>query len=189
MTGQWSPLLPSRCPSARRARAEQASCAVMVRREKRAPTDSVQGEADGVGWLTRDLDISRRRFTASGQASTEPGKMHHMSKEGDDPPGAADSSARPAAPRRGTWPSSSPLAEAHGPIVHTIFRISRKNRAMVANLLRPLGLYPGQELLMMQLWEHKARSQADLRPRGAAGIAPRPARHAGQSDRRGPTTA
>jgi len=85
-----------------------------------------------------------------------------MSKEGDDPPGAADSSARPAAPRRGTWPSSSPLAEAHGPIVHTIFRISRKNRAMVANLLRPLGLYPGQELLMMQLWEHKARSQADL---------------------------
>jgi DNA-binding MarR family transcriptional regulator len=60
------------------------------------------------------------------------------------------------------WPESSPVADAHGPIVHTIFRISRKNRAMVGNLLRPLGLFAGQELLLMQLWERNARPQSEL---------------------------
>jgi DNA-binding MarR family transcriptional regulator len=67
-----------------------------------------------------------------------------------------------SAPRPGTWPAPAPLAEAHGPVTHTIFRISRKNRAMVANLLRPIGLFPGQELLLMQLWERDARPQRDL---------------------------
>jgi DNA-binding MarR family transcriptional regulator len=71
--------------------------------------------------------------------------------------------ARPAAaPRSGTWPESAPIADAHGPIVHTIFRISRKNRAMVGNLLRPLGLFAGQELLLMQLSERDARPQTEL---------------------------
>jgi DNA-binding MarR family transcriptional regulator len=68
----------------------------------------------------------------------------------------------PAQPRAGTWPESSPLADAHGPIVHTIFRISRKNRAMVGALLRPLGLFAGQELLLMQLDERAARPQSEL---------------------------
>lgn len=67
-----------------------------------------------------------------------------------------------ASPRSGTWPESSPLADAHGPVVHTIFRISRKNRAMVGNLLRPLGLFAGQELLLMQLAERDARAQSAL---------------------------
>jgi DNA-binding MarR family transcriptional regulator len=75
-------------------------------------------------------------------------------------PRAGKPARRP--PRRGTWPQSSPLADAHGPIVHAIFRISRKNRAMVGNLLRPLGLFPGQELLLCQLWERDGRSQGEL---------------------------
>lgn len=54
------------------------------------------------------------------------------------------------------------MADVHGPLVHTIFRISRKNRAMVGNLLRPLGLFAGQELLLMQLWERDARPQSEL---------------------------
>jgi len=62
----------------------------------------------------------------------------------------------------GMWPESAPIADAHGPIVHTIFRISRKNRAMVGNLLRPLGLFAGQELLLMQLRERDPRPQSEL---------------------------
>jgi len=33
---------------------------------------------------------------------------------------------------------------------------------MMGSLLRPLGLFPGQELLLMQLWERDGRSQTDL---------------------------
>jgi DNA-binding MarR family transcriptional regulator len=65
-------------------------------------------------------------------------------------------------PRSGTWPTPAPFADATGPIVHTIYRISRKNRAVIGSLLRPIGLFPGQEILLMQLWERDARSQADL---------------------------
>jgi DNA-binding MarR family transcriptional regulator len=33
---------------------------------------------------------------------------------------------------------------------------------MMGTLLRPLGLFPGQELLLMQLWEQDGCSQVDL---------------------------
>jgi len=65
-------------------------------------------------------------------------------------------------PRSGTWPAPSPLADAKGPITHTIFRLARKHRVVVGTLLRPLGLFPGQELLLMQLWDRGARAQTDL---------------------------
>jgi DNA-binding MarR family transcriptional regulator len=65
-------------------------------------------------------------------------------------------------PRSGTWPTTAPFADTSGPIVHTIYRISRKNRAVIGNLLRPIGLFTGQEILLMQLWERDALSQADL---------------------------
>ena len=65
-------------------------------------------------------------------------------------------------PRRGTWPASSPVADVEGPITHAIFRLARKHRVVVGTLLRPIGLFPGQELLLMQLRERDARSQADL---------------------------
>ena len=54
------------------------------------------------------------------------------------------------------------MAEQTGPLVHALFRISRKNRAMAAEYLRPLGLYPGQELLLLQLPEGECRSQQEL---------------------------
>jgi DNA-binding MarR family transcriptional regulator len=47
-------------------------------------------------------------------------------------------------------------------VVHALFRLSRKNRAMVGEALRPLGLFPGQELLLLQLSNGDCRSQADL---------------------------
>jgi len=48
--------------------------------------------------------------------------------------------------------------------VHAVFRISPKNRAMAAEYLRPLGLYPGQELLLLLLLlaEGERRSQQEL---------------------------
>ena len=64
--------------------------------------------------------------------------------------------------RPGWWPRQSDIAEQKGPLVHAVFRISRKNRAMAAEYLRPLGLYPGQELLLMQLAEGERRSQQEL---------------------------
>ncbi len=54
------------------------------------------------------------------------------------------------------------MAEQAGPLVHALFRISRKNRAVAAEYLRPLGLYPGQELLLLQLPDGECRSQAAL---------------------------
>jgi MarR family transcriptional regulator, organic hydroperoxide resistance regulator len=64
--------------------------------------------------------------------------------------------------KRGTWPTPAPFADVSGPIVHTIYRISLKNRSVIGSLLRPIGLFPGQEILLMHLWERDGCSQADL---------------------------
>ncbi|MER5530905.1 MarR family transcriptional regulator [Streptomyces sp. NPDC002677] len=55
-----------------------------------------------------------------------------------------------------------PAAAAGGPISHTIFRLARLHRMHVGHLLRRVGLYPGQELVMMYLWELGPQRQADL---------------------------
>ncbi|WP_240661393.1 MULTISPECIES: MarR family winged helix-turn-helix transcriptional regulator [unclassified Streptomyces] len=55
-----------------------------------------------------------------------------------------------------------PSTAARGPISHTIFRIARLHRMLAGALLRDVGLYPGQELVMMQLWETGAQRQSDL---------------------------
>lgn len=43
-----------------------------------------------------------------------------------------------------------------------IFRAARVHRITAGSLLRETGLYPGQELLMMQLWERGEERQMDL---------------------------
>jgi DNA-binding MarR family transcriptional regulator len=55
-----------------------------------------------------------------------------------------------------------PAAAHGGPISHAIFRVGRLHRMVAGKLLRPVGLHPGQELLMMYLWELGPRRQADL---------------------------
>ncbi|MGC4895859.1 MarR family winged helix-turn-helix transcriptional regulator [Micromonospora sp. DT31] len=55
-----------------------------------------------------------------------------------------------------------PGAAAGGPISHAIFRLARTHKMLVAQLLREVGLHPGQELLMMRLWESGPQRQADL---------------------------
>ncbi|MFC4588502.1 MarR family winged helix-turn-helix transcriptional regulator [Sphaerisporangium corydalis] len=55
-----------------------------------------------------------------------------------------------------------PAAAAGGPISHTIFRLARTHRMLAGRLLREVGLHPGQELLMMHLWETGPLRQCDL---------------------------
>jgi DNA-binding MarR family transcriptional regulator len=60
------------------------------------------------------------------------------------------------------WPRPAAVAEQAGPVVHAVFRLSRLNRMMISGALRELGLAPGQELLLMQLWDRDGCSQSDL---------------------------
>lgn len=55
-----------------------------------------------------------------------------------------------------------PSTAASGPISHAIFRVARLHRMLAGALLREVGLYPGQELVMMQLWESGAQRQSAL---------------------------
>jgi DNA-binding MarR family transcriptional regulator len=49
-----------------------------------------------------------------------------------------------------------------GPVGRALAQVSRLHRTAAAELLRGTGLYPGQELLMMHLWDAGAVRQADL---------------------------
>jgi DNA-binding MarR family transcriptional regulator len=44
----------------------------------------------------------------------------------------------------------------------SIFTLARAHRGLAAQLLHKLGLYSGQELILMQLWERDGQSQHDL---------------------------
>lgn len=59
-------------------------------------------------------------------------------------------------------PVAPPTAALGGPISHAIFRVARLHRMLAGALLRPTGLYPGQELVMMHLWDRGAQRQSDL---------------------------
>lgn len=68
---------------------------------------------------------------------------------------------RPPAPgKEATVPV--PAAAGGGPVSHAIFRLARLHRMLAGQLLRRIGLHPGQELVMMHLWELGARRQTDL---------------------------
>ncbi|GGP68364.1 MarR family winged helix-turn-helix transcriptional regulator [Saccharothrix coeruleofusca] len=54
-----------------------------------------------------------------------------------------------------------PLAR-HHPVSFAIFALARQHRALAAALLADCGLFPGQELILMQLWEQDGRSQKQL---------------------------
>ncbi|WP_371611820.1 MarR family winged helix-turn-helix transcriptional regulator [Streptomyces clavifer] len=61
-------------------------------------------------------------------------------------------------------PTSSELpntAEA-GQLSYAIFQLARAHRAHAAAMLRAMNLHPGQELLLMQLFDHDGRTQAEL---------------------------
>jgi MarR family transcriptional regulator, organic hydroperoxide resistance regulator len=66
----------------------------------------------------------------------------------------------PVEAKRG-W-SASPSAAASGPVSHAIARVALLHRLRARQLLRQIGLYPGQELMMMHLWDTGAQRQSDL---------------------------
>jgi MarR family transcriptional regulator, organic hydroperoxide resistance regulator len=43
-----------------------------------------------------------------------------------------------------------------------LMRVARAHRTVAASLLAQVGLHPGQEALLMELWDHDGRTQADL---------------------------
>lgn len=48
------------------------------------------------------------------------------------------------------------------PVSFAIFAVARSHRAVAASLLSELGLFPGQELMLMQLWDEDGQSQKAL---------------------------
>jgi DNA-binding MarR family transcriptional regulator len=69
-------------------------------------------------------------------------------------PAAADDAASASVPV--------PASARAGLISHAIFRVVRLHRMLVGQLLRRVGLHPGQELVMMQLWDRGPQRQTDL---------------------------
>ncbi|MFB7919472.1 MarR family winged helix-turn-helix transcriptional regulator [Streptomyces sp. NPDC056061] len=55
-----------------------------------------------------------------------------------------------------------PSAARGGPVSHAVSRVARLHRIAAGKLLRGLGLYPGQEFLMMYLWDAGAVRQSEL---------------------------
>ncbi|MEV0679611.1 MarR family winged helix-turn-helix transcriptional regulator [Actinosynnema sp. NPDC050436] len=55
-----------------------------------------------------------------------------------------------------------PTTAAYGPISHAVFRIARLHRMLAGRLLAEAGLHPGQELVMMHLWDSGPQRQAEL---------------------------
>lgn len=49
-----------------------------------------------------------------------------------------------------------------GPVSFAIFSLARAHRGFAAELLRDLGLHPGQELLLMQLLDRDGQTQSEL---------------------------
>ena len=43
-----------------------------------------------------------------------------------------------------------------------LMRVARAHRTLAASLLSQVGLHPGQEALLMELWEEDGRTQANL---------------------------
>ena len=63
-------------------------------------------------------------------------------------------------PQRGR--ARSPTAAAKGPVSNVIIRVTRLHVMRARELFQSVGLHPGQELLMMHLWDTGPQRQADL---------------------------
>ena len=58
-------------------------------------------------------------------------------------------------------PETDALAEL-APMSHAVFRVARLHKMMAGQLLRGIGLYPAQELVMMRLWTEGPQRHCDL---------------------------
>ncbi|MEV5371815.1 MarR family winged helix-turn-helix transcriptional regulator [Streptomyces albogriseolus] len=55
-----------------------------------------------------------------------------------------------------------PSAASDGPMSYAIFQLARAHRARAAAMLREMALHPGQELLLMQLFDRDGQTQSEL---------------------------
>ncbi|MCC0579201.1 MarR family winged helix-turn-helix transcriptional regulator [Streptomyces californicus] len=55
-----------------------------------------------------------------------------------------------------------PAAALGGPVSHAVSRVARLHRIAAGKVLKGVGLYPGQELLMTHLWDRGAVRQTEL---------------------------
>lgn len=78
--------------------------------------------------------------------------------------GTDTGSARPdSAAHAGASTAAGPSTAAGlGAVSHAIFRVARLHKMTAGLLLREIGLYPNQELLMMRLWDEGPQRQVDL---------------------------
>lgn len=65
-------------------------------------------------------------------------------------------------PAKTAGAGEAPASALAAPINEAIVRLTRAHRAWAAAMLREVGLYPGQELLLMRLWETDRQAQRDL---------------------------
>ncbi|WP_329384440.1 MarR family winged helix-turn-helix transcriptional regulator [Streptomyces sp. NBC_01716] len=61
-----------------------------------------------------------------------------------------------------TTSSELPNAARDGQLSYAIFQLARVHRGHAAAMLRAMNLHPGQELLLMQLFDHDGQTQAEL---------------------------
>jgi MarR family transcriptional regulator, organic hydroperoxide resistance regulator len=61
-------------------------------------------------------------------------------------------------------PTSSelPNTAGAGPLSYAIFQLARAHRTHAAGMLRAMNLHPGQELLLMQLFDRDGQTQSEL---------------------------
>ncbi|MDQ2585520.1 MarR family winged helix-turn-helix transcriptional regulator [Saccharothrix yanglingensis] len=80
------------------------------------------------------------------------------------PGDARPSGAQPGDPQSGdAQPGDAcPGAAANGRLSYAIVTLARAHRGFAAALLRDLGLHPGQELLLMRLFDRDGQTQSEL---------------------------
>ncbi|MFC8129316.1 MarR family winged helix-turn-helix transcriptional regulator [Streptomyces sp. NPDC057302] len=55
-----------------------------------------------------------------------------------------------------------PTAKRRGPVSHAVSRVARLHRNAAGKVLKKVGLYPGQEFVMMYLWEAGPARQSEI---------------------------
>ncbi|MFI2377149.1 MarR family winged helix-turn-helix transcriptional regulator [Streptomyces sp. NPDC018964] len=62
----------------------------------------------------------------------------------------------------GSTSSQPPTAASEGRLSYAVFQLARAHRGHAAAMLRAMNLHPGQELLLMQLFDRDGQTQAEL---------------------------
>ena len=87
----------------------------------------------------------------------EAGKAVQEPADADLPKSAADEALTCS-----RFPQSSTVTDEAAPTTHAMWRVIRMDKTMMSARLRSLGLALGQDLLLLQLWDHDGCTQSEL---------------------------